>query len=150
MMETMAQPTADERDGYHMPRVLTLVERQIASRLSRALEAAGSSIEEWRVLSLLMDGAGHPMTELAEFALLPPPSLTKLVDRLVSANLVHRRVDESDRRRVLAFATERGLAAHRSLAAIAKREQLSLEEAAGREEVALLHALLTRLAERLG
>jgi hypothetical protein len=36
------------------------------------------------------------------------------------------------------------------LAAIAKREQLSLEEAAGREEVALLHALLTRLAERLG
>jgi len=40
------------------------------------------------VLSFLGDGDGHPMTAIAEFAMLPPPTLTKVVDRMVSLNLV--------------------------------------------------------------
>ena len=41
------------------------------------------------------------MTEVAEFAMPPAPSLTKVVDRMVSLNLVYRRPDLRDRRRVL-------------------------------------------------
>ena len=50
--------------------------------------------EQWRALSILADNRRHTMTELAEGALLPAPPLTKLVDRMAAANLVHRRVDE--------------------------------------------------------
>src|SRR2546427_552576 len=61
-------------------RQLTLVERSVVLRLAEALKAEGATIEEWRVLSLLGDGSGHAMNEIAEFAMLPAPTLTKIVD----------------------------------------------------------------------
>lgn len=48
------------------------------------------------------------MTGLAEAGFLPPPTLPKPVDQLVDQNLVHRRVDPVDRRRVLAHLTAPG------------------------------------------
>ncbi|WP_131735702.1 MarR family winged helix-turn-helix transcriptional regulator [Actinomadura roseirufa] len=135
-----------ERDLAHL---LTLVERRVVSRLAAVLAAAGHSVDEWRVLSLLADGHGHAMTEIAEHALLPPPTLTKLIDRMVAANLVHRRVDSADRRRVLVFLTPHGRERHAGLAAVVDGESDRLAAAVGPEEAALLGALLTRIAGRL-
>ena len=95
--------------------LLSHAEHRMSKQVAAALREQRSSIEEWRVLSLLADGTGHAMSEIAEFALLPPPSTTKLIDRLVSANLVYRRVDSTDRRRVLVFLAARGRAVHRRL-----------------------------------
>ncbi len=91
-----------------LARALTLVERSVVQRLGEALKAEGATLEEWRVLSFLGDGTGHAMAEVAEFALLTAPTLTKVVDRMVSLGLVLRRVDDTDRRRVLVFASDRG------------------------------------------
>ena len=96
--------------------LLSQAERLVTGRLSAALEARGLTLAQWRVLSLLADGAGHPMTEAAEFAMLPAPSLTKVVDRMVSSNLVYRRPDLRDRRRVLIYSTARGRRLHQRLA----------------------------------
>ena len=41
--------------------------------------------------------------------------MTKVIDRMVANNLVYRRVDPADRRRVLVFLSARGRAAHRRL-----------------------------------
>jgi DNA-binding MarR family transcriptional regulator len=94
-------------------RRLSLVERTVSQRLEEALRAHGAGIDQWRVLSLLVERGACPMHVVAEHALLLAPKLSKLVDRLVSANLVARRTDEQDRRRVLVFATTRG---HQELA----------------------------------
>ncbi|MFG3288932.1 MarR family winged helix-turn-helix transcriptional regulator [Streptomyces sp. NPDC048179] len=83
-------------------------ERRIVQRLAAVLAEEDCAVEEWRVLSLVGDGRGHPMSEIADHALMPAPSLTKLVDRMVAGNLVHRRPDPHDRRRVLLYLTERG------------------------------------------
>lgn len=131
-------------------RLLTLVERSVVQRLGDALKKEGAGIEEWRVLLLLGDDAGHAMAEIAEFAMLLAPSLTKVIDRMVSVNLVHRRVDETDRRRVLVFATDRGRQALHRWSAVVERERDDLVNALGSEEVALLRALLTRMSTRLG
>ncbi|MGP4046080.1 MarR family winged helix-turn-helix transcriptional regulator [Streptomyces sp. 2A115] len=88
--------------------LLTRAERLAARRLQAALEEHDCSLDAWRVLSLLSDGEGHPMTAVAEAAFLPPPTLTKLVDHLVDQNVVYRRVDPLDRRRILAHLTPRG------------------------------------------
>lgn len=130
-------------------RLLSLVERRVTARLTAVLEAEGSTPEEWRVLTLLADGRGHPMAEIAEYALLPAPTLTKVIDRMVSAALVYRRADEIDRRRVLAFLSERGVLAHQALDEVVRRHNAELESVAGREELALLGALLSRLASQL-
>ncbi|WP_194922405.1 MarR family winged helix-turn-helix transcriptional regulator, partial [Catenulispora rubra] len=84
--------TGPRRDLVHL---LSVAEHHAVRRQAAVLraEAEDCSIEQWRVLNLLADGTGHTMTELAEHALLPAPTATKLVDRLVTNNLVYRHPD---------------------------------------------------------
>ncbi|WP_308313625.1 MULTISPECIES: MarR family winged helix-turn-helix transcriptional regulator [Streptomyces] len=106
-----------------LPRLLSSAERLMTRRLAAALEAESCSVEEWRVLSLLSDGRGHTMSDVADHALMPAPSLTKLVDRMVSATWVYRRKDPGDGRRVLVYLSARGRTRHRAVAALAERAQ---------------------------
>ncbi|GLW46537.1 transcriptional regulator [Streptomyces sp. NBRC 14336] len=127
-------------------------------RLAAALEAESCSVEEWRVLSLLSDGRGHTMSDVADRALMPAPSLTKLVDRMVSATWVYRRKDPGDGRRVLVYLSARGRTRHRAVAALAERAQdevlaqlpdvRELEEALARLESVLEGTPVRITAER--
>jgi DNA-binding MarR family transcriptional regulator len=146
----MTTTATDVHRDLDLARLLTLVERRVVLRFAEALKAEGATVEEWRVLSLLADGNGHAMTEIAEYVALPAPSLTKLVDRLVSQNLVLRRADEVDRRRVLVFATQRGSQALQRWNAAAEQEYDDIVATLGSEETALLRALLTHATKRLG
>jgi DNA-binding MarR family transcriptional regulator len=145
-----AHPAPEAATGMiqDLPRLLAAVERRVSGRLAAVLQSADSSIEQWRVLCLLADGRGHTMTELADYALLPAPTLTKVVDRMVAANLVHRRVDEDDRRRVLALLTARGRAVYRSLQQRMAREESALF-APLEGEAEELRTLLARAHRRL-
>ncbi|MGC5307870.1 MarR family winged helix-turn-helix transcriptional regulator [Micromonospora zamorensis] len=93
-------------------RSLTRAERLLSRRLGAVLAEDALSIEAWRVLCLLSDGQGHPMSEVSAEASLPPGTLTKLVDQLVDRNLVFRRIDPMDRRRIRAYLTARGRREH--------------------------------------
>jgi DNA-binding MarR family transcriptional regulator len=97
------------RRSTDLMQLLTHAERLLARRLTAVLEAEGHTLDDWRVITLLADGKGHIMTELADRAFLPPASLTRLVDHLVDDNLLYRRVDDADRRRIRAYLTPRGL-----------------------------------------
>ncbi|MFL6111854.1 MAG: MarR family winged helix-turn-helix transcriptional regulator [Catenulispora sp.] len=102
-------PSEPSPDLAHL---LSHAERRLNRRLTALLAEEGCSIEQWRVMSLTADGTGHPMTEIADHALMPAPSLTKLVDRMVADNLVYRRADPADRRRVLLHLSARGRILH--------------------------------------
>ena len=95
--------------------MLARTDHHLATRSDEVLRMRRSSLQEWQVLSMLSDNAGHSMGEIARFVLMPAPSLTKLVDQMVSRQLVYRRTDPSDRRRVLIFISARGRAAHHRL-----------------------------------
>src|SRR5919107_323759 len=101
--------------GPSLLQLLSHTQHHLTTRVAAALRKQRSSLEEWRVLSLLADGSGHSMSEVAEFGLMPAPTATKLIDRMVSSNLVYRRVDPADRRRVLVFLGARGRASYRRL-----------------------------------
>ncbi|MGC4866368.1 MarR family winged helix-turn-helix transcriptional regulator [Micromonospora sp. DT53] len=96
-------------------RSLTRAERLLSRRLGAVLADDALSIEAWRVLCLLADGQGHPMSEVSVEASLPPGTLTKLIDQLVDRNLVFRRIDPIDRRRIRAYLTARGRREHARL-----------------------------------
>jgi DNA-binding MarR family transcriptional regulator len=127
--------------------LLSHVERRLTTRLLAVLAPEECSIEEWRVLELLADDEGHTMTEVAEYALLLAPTLTKLVDRLASLNLVYRRADPEDRRRVRVYLTPRGHDRYRRLSrhVTASEAQLLADDGDG----ATLTELLTRLRDAL-
>lgn len=104
-------PASAERpspDGDESLRLLSLVERTLTGRLEEALRGCGSSLDQWRILRLLADRGGCPMNVVADHAMLLAPKLSKLVDRMVAANLILRRQDHEDRRRVLIVVSERG------------------------------------------
>jgi DNA-binding MarR family transcriptional regulator len=55
------------------------------------------------------------MGDIASSTHTPSPSMTKLVNRLVAADLMSRRIDPVDRRRVLVFLSARGRSRYRRL-----------------------------------
>jgi DNA-binding MarR family transcriptional regulator len=96
------------------------------------------------VLTLLADGAGHPMSEIAAHAMVPAPTLTKIVDRLVDRALVYRRPDDADRRRVLVFLSAHGRAEYGRLTPAVAEVGESLAAELG-TDAGLLAGLLERL-----
>jgi DNA-binding MarR family transcriptional regulator len=129
--------------------LLSQAERRVTARLSAVLELEGLTLAQWRVLSLLADGAGHPMTEAAEFAMVPAPTLTKVVDRMVSSNLVYRRPDLRDRRRVLIYSTARGRRLHQRLSRDLGPAERVLRDIADEQDAAELSRLLQGVLKRL-
>jgi DNA-binding MarR family transcriptional regulator len=143
-----AVPDRSALDGDESLRLLSMVERAVTQQLDDALKAKGSGIDQWRVLSLLVERGGCPMNVVAEHALLLPPKLSKLVDRMVSANLVLRRVDEEDRRRVLIAATPRGRQALVGWDTVSAQVQQEFRQILG-GDADLLDDLLRRLSRGL-
>jgi DNA-binding MarR family transcriptional regulator len=144
----------DEIESRATPRVqqfdqlLSQAQRYVARELTRILKDEGSTVEEWRTLALLADGSSHSMTEIAEFAMLPAPTLTRLIDRMVADNLLYRKVDPRDRRRVLVQISARGRSLHEHLAERVERDRLSIVGDADGRHIANLVDLLAGLADR--
>lgn len=126
--------------------LLAMAERTVTQRLESVLRASADlSTEQWRVLTMLADGSGHPMSEIAAFAMVPPPTLTKIIDRLIERTLVYRRVDTEDRRRVLVFLSTRGAELYRVAGAEVAETERELAEALGDADADRLTELLGRL-----
>ncbi|GAA4045651.1 MarR family winged helix-turn-helix transcriptional regulator [Nonomuraea soli] len=95
--------------GSSLAYLLSRAERSVNRALSAVLSAEDITVEQWRILRALGDGRGHSMGELATAVLMPHPTLTKAVDRLIDRSLVYRGPSsEGDRRRVAVFLASRG------------------------------------------
>jgi len=120
---------------------------RLVSRLTEAVLASATlTVDQWRVLDLLADRAGHSMSEIAGAVVVPGPTLTKIVDRLVDAALVYRLVDDRDRRRVLVFISDDGRALHQRLEPSVAEVEAQALGVLGTHGPLMLE-LLTRLAE---
>jgi hypothetical protein len=98
MDERAARASAPAVATQRLAQLLSQAERGVTRQLGRVLDEEGCSVEQWRALVLLADGVSHSMSDVAEFALLPAPTITRLIDRMVADNLAYRTVDPQDRR----------------------------------------------------
>ncbi|NUP01256.1 MAG: MarR family transcriptional regulator [Nonomuraea sp.] len=94
--------------GSSLAYLLSRAERSVNRDLAATLTGEDVTVEQWRILRALADGRGHSMGELAEAVLMPHPTLTKAVDRLIDRALVYRGTSAGDRRRVAVFLAGRG------------------------------------------
>jgi DNA-binding MarR family transcriptional regulator len=141
-----AVPTTAMQRLAHL---LSQAEYGVTRGLARVLEEEDCSVEQWRALVLRADGVSHSMSEVAEFALLAAPTLTRLVDRMVADNLAYRTADPQDRRRVLVHITRRGRALQKRLAGRIESSRAAILAEADPGDVAQLALLLTDLTNRL-
>jgi DNA-binding MarR family transcriptional regulator len=129
--------------------LLTEAERGVNRGLAEALAAEGVTVEQWRILRALSDGYGHSMGDLAAAVLMPHPTLTKAVDRLIDEALVYRRQDETDRRRVTVFLAKRGRTLIERLDRHAEEHHRAVQAAYGAQRTERLMRELARLVASL-
>ena len=133
----------------HLAYLLTEAEQAVNRGLAEALSAEGVTVEQWRILRALSDGYGHSMGDLAAAVLMPHPTLTKAVDRLIESALVYRRQDEVDRRRVAVYLADIGRDLVRRIDEQAIEHQRRVEAAYGLQRTERLMRELSRLVDSL-
>jgi DNA-binding MarR family transcriptional regulator len=129
----------------HLTYLLAQANREINRQLETRLAKEGVPVEQWRILKVLSDGNGHSMGELADAVLLNHPTLTKMIDRMVSDALVYRVQDPKDRRKVLMFVSDRGKALCRRLNSLAVSQEEHIVESYGDKSTSELKRLLESL-----
>jgi DNA-binding MarR family transcriptional regulator len=88
--------------------LLRYCENKVRQRLQPLLDEADLSPEHWRIMALLHEQPGLGAGAIAKGAVLPSASVTRHVDKLVERGMVVRRVDPSDKRRVVLALSPRG------------------------------------------
>lgn len=136
--------------GSSLAYLLSRAERVVNRGLAAALAAEGVTVEQWRIMRALADGRGESMGELAEAVLMPHPTLTKAVDRLIDRALVYRGPAKGDRRRVAVFVSGRGAELLARIDGAVAEQQALVAAAFGAERTARLMRDLESLADTLG
>jgi len=119
--------------------------RQLEDELEERLQPGGVPIEQFRVLDVLDARERLPMGELATLSLIEPPTLTKIVDRMVSEALVYRAPDPDDRRRVLILAAPAGKALYKRLKGVSSAQEKRIVSHLSSDKAEALKALLREL-----
>ena len=120
--------------------------REISISLSNRLKVFGVQLEAWRVMELLDEMPELTMSELATLVLMNPPTLTKLVDRMVSEGLVHRQISRRDQRQVNLVLTDLGLKRMTQIRDQVKSEDDQILGIVGTENLELFSNLLARIS----
>jgi MarR family transcriptional regulator, organic hydroperoxide resistance regulator len=140
-------PSQDTPLTEHLAYLLAQANREINRQLETRLAKEGVPVEQWRILKVLSAGNGRSMGELAESVLLNHPTLTKIIDRMVSDALVYRVQDPNDRRKVLMFCSDRGKALCQRLNSLAMSQEAHIVENYGNKSTNDLKRLLENLID---
>ncbi len=92
-----------------VPLIMCAIRREMRSHRS-----ADISVPQFRTLAFLSDHKGASLSEVADFIGLTLPSMSKLVDGLVTRGLVTRQTHPGDRRRMTLALTQAGQEFHQS------------------------------------
>ena len=106
--------------------LLAMAMRTVTSRVEAVLKPEGVSLDQWLVIEALARQRGLTMAELATRTMATGPTLTRVVDRLVSTATAYREVDAEDRRKVRVYLSPRGRLAHRRIATKVRRVERDL------------------------
>ncbi len=125
---------------------LAAAHRKVNTSLTARLREHGIQIEAWRILETLESGQRLTMGELAEIALMNPPTLSKLVDRMVSDGLVHRQVAQNDHRQINVLPTALGRKRMMQIRKEIEEQDAAILDQLGQTETEQLIQLLRTIA----
>lgn len=138
---TKPKKTIDSYISY----ALAAAHRKLHVELSDKLKALNVQVETWRVLQSLRVSKGITMRELAKTVLMNPPTLTKLVDRMVADGLVQRQLSPHDQRRVHLALTDLGVELSYEISLHVEEQNDRIIAAIGSEKAQLLREALETL-----
>lgn len=132
---------------YRLSVVANRASRLFADRYSAEF---GLSIPEWRVLAVVGRFGGLSATEVVERTAMDKVKVSRAVRLLLDRGLLARGEDSLDRRIQRLAMTAAGRRLHAAIVPRARALEAEILAGFSPEERAALHALLDRLATRLG
>ena len=146
-----AAPAADAGTTRFVDEYLAFLLAQASHRVSgvfhHAVEGAGLSVTEWRVLASLSGSAGETIGALSELTLTKQPTLSKIVQRMERQGLVARSDTAVDRRQTLVTLTAKGKEVAKGHTRLALEHQSRVVKPLGARDAARLIALLRKLVQ---
>lgn len=94
-------------DSY-LPYLLARASFSISSEFHAQVEATGLTVSEWRILASLSGVQQRTVGELAEIVLAKQPTVTKMLVRMASDNLIKRTPCTQDKRQAWVSLTPAG------------------------------------------
>ncbi|MEH2549189.1 DNA-binding MarR family transcriptional regulator [Bradyrhizobium sp. AZCC 2262] len=137
----MSQSAINERLTY----LITSLNKQIENDLEDRLRPGGIPVEQFRILEVLDASEPCSMGEIAAQSLIEPPTLTKIIDKMVTAGYVYRAPDSNDRRRVLILTAAGGKALFKKLRGVSSANEKQLLAHLQDEKASELRELLRGL-----
>ena len=105
--------------------------------------------QQWRVLRALIETNNIEVTELARQSFILSPSLSRILQNLISRRLITRHVVASDQRRSHISITPKGRTLFRTIAPQSENQYQHIESAIGRDKLNQLYDLLAELEASL-
>lgn len=131
-------------DNY-LPALLAQASQIISTEFHQVVQENGLSITEWRVLSTLSGAGVVSVGHLARIATSKQPTVTRVVDKMVTAGYVHRVAHNGDRRVTLVEITATGKALISGLILQAKKHEDEVVDRLQPLDISALKATLRRL-----
>ncbi|MEQ8233963.1 MAG: homoprotocatechuate degradation operon regulator HpaR [Gammaproteobacteria bacterium] len=119
------------------------------ARFRPMLREHGLTEQQWRVLRVLASWPASDASEIARRSLLLAPSLSRILQHLVTLRLVARRTPPGDQRRALFTLTARGRALFAAVAPDSERNYRVIAQRFGTARLELLYALLAEFVAAL-
>lgn len=107
----------------YLAALLARASAAVSAEFNEDVTRTGLPVLHWRVLATLHDSDGMAMSGIAELTLIPPPTLTRLVQRLEQSGLVRTERDAHDRRTTRVYIESAGRERVAGLVAMAKERQ---------------------------
>jgi DNA-binding MarR family transcriptional regulator len=125
--------------------MIASINRQLENELEERLRPGGVPVDQFRILEVLDASEPCAMGEIASQSLIEPPTLTKIVDKMVGDGLVYRAPDPDDRRRVLILMAPAGKALFKRLRGVSTAQEQRIVELLQADNAAELKKLLRSL-----
>ena len=131
----------DDMLPYLMNRLLA----RLNQNLSEDLRKRGFTFQDWRVLAVLAVHEGANLTELAEAAVIPQPSVSRLAANLARRGYVTRENGKTDSRNVHLFITPKGRSVYEKMRPLAVAEYRAAMKGFSAKEYEDLRSALLRM-----
>lgn len=111
LRDRIKQTTPFENDAQEAMLNLFVASASVRRRVERVCQGQDLTFSHYNVLRILrgVHPDGHPRCEIIERMLDPSPDVTRLIDKLVDRELVHRSRSDEDRRMTIHTITNEGL-----------------------------------------
>ncbi|MEO1642058.1 MAG: MarR family winged helix-turn-helix transcriptional regulator [Pseudomonadota bacterium] len=150
MSETDTKPTETPplRLDDFLPYRLSVLSNAISTKIADIYETEFSlTIWQWRIIAVLGEHSGLTATDVAQRTLMDKPTVSRAVTMLLERGLVERITDQEDRRRMPLALTDAGERIYKSVIPRALESENQVLSVLDPREIAVLHALLTKLSK---